>query len=71
MYLSSQTFLFVSIFISISWNIYNTYQYRLLVDRQSKLENLLTEFLPQLQSQSTMDEAWLSIIEKENVSISK
>lgn len=68
MYFSTQTLLLFFIFISISWNGYNTYQYRVVVERQRKLENLLTEFfptsssLPLVQSQSITIEQWISKI---------
>ena len=68
MYLSSQTLLLVFILISISWNAYNTYQYRFLVERQSQLERRVTECLSDVssmeirQSQSTKNDQWFSKI---------
>ena len=45
MYFSTHTFYFLLILISIGWNAYNTHQYRILNERQTKLENILTESL--------------------------
>ncbi|CAF1931860.1 unnamed protein product [Rotaria magnacalcarata] len=49
----------------IGWTAYNTHQYRILAERQSKLENIITEFLPSSSSipsfirQPTSIELWL------------
>jgi hypothetical protein len=50
MYFSTHTLYLFLIFISIAWNGYNTHQYRILAERQSKLENILTELLPSSSS---------------------
>lgn len=70
MYFSTQTLLFFFIVISISWNVYNTYQYRLVVERQRIFENLLTDFFPSSSSlpfdQTITIEQWIHrIISKE------
>ena len=43
---SSNTIYFLLIFISLAWNAYNTYQYQILIERQSKLESILNEISP-------------------------
>jgi hypothetical protein len=50
MYFSTHTFYLFLILISIGWNSYNTHQYRILSERQLKLENILTELLPSSSS---------------------
>lgn len=65
---SIHTLYLLLIFISISWNAYNTQQYRLLAERQSKFENILTKLLPSLFSipsfdhESTTTEQWFNKI---------
>jgi hypothetical protein len=53
MYFSTHTLYLFLIFISIAWNGYNTHQYRILAERQLKLENILTELLPSSSSISS------------------
>ncbi len=53
MYFSINTLYLFLIFISFAWNAYNTHQYRILIERQSKLENILTELLPSSSSISS------------------
>jgi len=43
---TTNTIYLLLIFISFTWNAYNTYQYQILNERQSKLENILKEILP-------------------------
>lgn len=67
-YFSTQTFYVLLILISFSWNAYNTHQYRLLAERQMKLENILAELLPssssivQIQHEQTRIEQWFNQI---------
>lgn len=64
MYFSTHTLYVFLIIISIGWNAYNTHQYRLLAERQLKLENILAELLPSsssipsFQHESTKIEQW-------------
>lgn len=51
MYFSTHTLYLFLILISIAWNAYNAHQYQILAERQSKLENILTELLPSSSSQ--------------------
>jgi hypothetical protein len=66
MYFSTHTLYIFLILISITWNAYNTHQYRILAERQSKLENILTELLPSSSSipsfyhESTTIDQWFS-----------
>ena len=46
MYFSTHTLYLFLILISIAWNAYNAHQYQILADRQSQLENIVTELLP-------------------------
>jgi hypothetical protein len=64
MYVSIHTLYLLLIFILISWNAYNTYQYQILAERQSKLENILTELLPLSFShhESTTIKQWFNKI---------
>lgn len=68
MYFSTQTFSILLILISISWNAYNTHQYRLLAERQMKLETILNELLPSspsivhIQHDQTRIEQWFNQI---------
>jgi len=68
MYFSTHTFYLFLILISFAWNAYNTHQYRILSQRQSKLENILTELLPSSSSipfihqESTTIEQWFNKI---------
>jgi hypothetical protein len=50
MYFSVHTLYLFLIIISLGWNAYNTYQYRILAERQTELENILTELLPSSSS---------------------
>lgn len=65
---STNKIYFLLIFISLSWNVYNTRQYQILTERQLKLENILVEIIPTFeQFQSTLsststNEQWLTKI---------
>lgn len=64
--LSSRNLSLLLIFISLLWNVYNTYQYQILQERQLKLENLLAEISPSLsdtqlvRSSSSSSERWFT-----------
>jgi hypothetical protein len=66
MYFSTHTLYLFLILISMAWNAYNTHQYRILNERQSKLENIITELLPSsstilsFQRETTPIEQWFS-----------
>ncbi len=68
MYFSVHTLYLFLILIAFGWNAYNTYQYRILAERQTELENMLTELLPSSSSipsfhhESTSIERWLDKI---------
>lgn len=68
MYFSIQTFYVLLILISISWNAYNTHQYRLLAERQMKLETILNDLLPSsstivhIEHEQTRIEQWFNKI---------
>ncbi len=65
MYFSIHTLYLILIFILISWNVYNTHQYQILAERQTKLENILSEFVPSIptyQHESTTIEQWFNQI---------
>ena len=68
MHFPAHTFYLFLIIISIFWNGYNTYQYGILAERQTKLENILTELLPSSSSiplfhhQPTTIERWFDRI---------
>ena len=65
MYFSTHTLYLFLILTSITWNAYNTHQYQILAERQSKLENILTELLPSsssiplFQSETPSFEQWV------------
>lgn len=50
MYFSTHAIYVFLIMGLIGWNAYNTYQYQILAERQSQLENLVTELLPSSSS---------------------
>ncbi|CAF3643520.1 unnamed protein product, partial [Adineta steineri] len=50
MYFSTHTLYLFLILISIAWNAYNSHQYQILSERQTKIENILTELLPSTSS---------------------
>lgn len=70
MYFSTHTLYLFLILISIGWNAYNTHQYRILAERQTKIENILTHLLPSsslipsFQHESTTIEQWFENISK-------
>jgi hypothetical protein len=61
---STNTIYFLFIFISLAWNAYNTYQHQILTERQSKLEQILTEIFPSFHkipvTTSSSTEQWLT-----------
>ncbi|UJR10136.1 hypothetical protein I4U23_014355 [Adineta vaga] len=65
MYFSTHTLYLFLILISLIWNAYNAHQYQILAERQTKLENILTELLPStsaiplFHSESPSFEQWL------------
>jgi hypothetical protein len=65
MYFSIHTLYLILIFILISWNVYNTHQYQILAERQSKFENILKELVPStpsFQHESTTIDQWFNQI---------
>jgi hypothetical protein len=52
------------IFTGLAWNAYNTYQYQILAERQTKLENMLAEMLPSSSSYNPIQTVTTSSIEQ-------
>ncbi|CAF1034796.1 unnamed protein product [Rotaria magnacalcarata] len=51
--ISTNSICLLLIFISIAWNAYNTYEHQVLIENQTKLENILEELLPSRSTFST------------------